>query len=95
MDNQEDFPERYDLGFGKRPGEELYDLQKDPDQVYNVAMEPDYQETKNELYARMMGELKRTGDPRVLGKGDQFDTMPYFKKGFFHHVPDSILLLLE
>jgi len=39
--------------------------------------------------------MKKTEDPRVLGKGDQFDTMPYFKKGSFHLVPESILLLLE
>ncbi len=94
MDHQNDFPERYDLGFGKRPGEELYDLQKDTDQIHNVALDPDYRKIKDELYEKMMDELRKTEDPRVMGKGDKFDKMPYFKRGSFHHVPDSILLLL-
>lgn len=95
MNHQSDFPELYNLGFGKRPAEELYDLQKDPDQVQNVAMEPSYQEIKKELYSRMIEELTRTADPRVIGRGDLFDKMPYYKRGSFHYVPDSILLLLE
>lgn len=95
MDHRIDFQEQFALGFGKRPDEELYDLRTDPGQVHNVAREPSYQEIKKQLYTRMIDELERTGDPRVLGKGDIFDTMPYFKRGSFHFVPDSISLLLE
>jgi hypothetical protein len=67
-----------ELAFGKRPAEELYDLRKDPDQLNNVAGQPKYAKEKNKLVAALMTELKATKDPRVLGKGDIFDTYPYY-----------------
>lgn len=36
----------YDFAFAKRPEFELYDLKKDPDQVNNVATDPNYAEIK-------------------------------------------------
>ena len=39
----------YDWAFAKRPGEELYDLAKDRDQVHNVADDPAYAAKKSEL----------------------------------------------
>jgi N-sulfoglucosamine sulfohydrolase len=68
----------FELAFGKRPAEELYDLRKDPDQLNNVAALPEYAKVKNKLAAALMAELKATKDPRVLGKGDVFDTYPYY-----------------
>ena len=68
----------FDLAVAKRPSEELYDLRKDPDQLNNVADDPSYAKAKEELAARLMAELKATGDPRVLGKGDAFDSYPYY-----------------
>src|SRR5262249_24901629 len=38
----------YDYAFGKRPGEELYDLRRDPDQIRNVAHEADYAAKRKE-----------------------------------------------
>lgn len=67
----------YELAFGKRPAEELYDLKKDPDQLQNVAGNPAYAEAKAKLAARLMAELKATEDPRALGHGDFFDAFPY------------------
>jgi len=67
-----------ELGFGKRPAEELYDLQKDPDQLNNVADLAKYTRIKNKLAAALMAELKVTKDPRVLDKGDAFDRYPYY-----------------
>ena len=32
----------YNLAFGKRPREELYDLDNDPDYMNNVALNPSY-----------------------------------------------------
>ncbi len=68
----------FELGFGKRPAEELYDLRKDPDQLNNVAGEAQYSKVKKKLAETLMSELKATKDPRVLGKGDVFDKYPYY-----------------
>jgi hypothetical protein len=68
----------FELGFSKRPAEELYDLSKDPDQLNNVAGKPEYAKVKEKLAATLMAELKATKDPRVLGKGDAFDNYPYY-----------------
>jgi N-sulfoglucosamine sulfohydrolase len=59
--------------FGKRPQELLFDLSKDPDCVTNLAAQPDFAERMKALRERLMEELKRQQDPRVLGKGDVFD----------------------
>jgi len=67
----------YDIAFAKRPGEELYDLSKDPDEVTNLAAHPNYAKTKNELSKRLMAILKKANDPRVEGDGSTFDKPPY------------------
>jgi N-sulfoglucosamine sulfohydrolase len=71
----------FELAFGKRPAEELYDLQKDPGQLNNVADQPQYAKARKELADALMAELKTTKDPRVLGKGDVFDQYPYYGGG--------------
>jgi uncharacterized sulfatase len=71
----------FELAFGKRPAEELYDLRKDPDQLNNVAGKPEYAKAKRRLSVALMAELKATKDPRVLGKGDAFDEYPYYGGG--------------
>jgi N-sulfoglucosamine sulfohydrolase len=71
----------FELAFGKRPAEELYDLQKDPAQLNNVAGEPQYDQVKKKLADALMAELKATKDPRVLGGGDAFDQYPYYGGG--------------
>jgi hypothetical protein len=64
----------------KRPGEELYDLAKDPEQVHNVAADPAYASIKAELSQRMMAFLTKTQDPRALGRGEVFDKYPFVLK---------------
>ncbi len=64
----------YHLTFEKRPGEELYDLRRDPDQMNNVAADAAYAKRKSELAARLMQELRETKDPRLE---DDFDRPPY------------------
>jgi N-sulfoglucosamine sulfohydrolase len=71
----------FELTFAKRPAEELYDLQKDPGQLNNVAGEPEYFKVKNELLAALMVELKATKDPRLVGGADAFDQYPYYGGG--------------
>jgi N-sulfoglucosamine sulfohydrolase len=67
----------YDLSFGKRPAEELYDVRKDPDQIKNLAADPAYAATKKELAARLMKTLVEANDPRVTGDGKTFERMPF------------------
>lgn len=55
----------YDLAFGRRPREELYDRNADPDEANNVAADPKYAKIREELNAKLMAELTRTKDPRV------------------------------
>lgn len=67
----------FDFAFALRPEEELYDLQTDFHQIYNVASEERYAEIKQELAARLMKVLTETGDPRVIGDGTTFDKPPF------------------
>jgi uncharacterized sulfatase len=68
----------FESAFEKRPGEELYDLRKDPDQIHNVADDPAYASVKQTLSAQLMTELRASGDPRATGQGDIFDRYPYY-----------------
>ncbi|MDX2037131.1 MAG: sulfatase [Isosphaeraceae bacterium] len=66
----------FDRAFGKRPREELYDLATDPHQMRNVAADPAFVEVRGGLERRLLDELKRTGDPRVVGDGRYFEEPP-------------------
>lgn len=74
----------YNLAFGKRPAEELYDCIKDPQQHMNLAGDPAYAEIKEKLSAQLMEQLLATGDPRATGSGDKFDKVPYLGQGPRH-----------
>jgi N-sulfoglucosamine sulfohydrolase len=74
----------FELSFGFRPAEELYDLQADPHQMTNLAAESKYLQVRDALAAKLMDDLERSGDPRVAGKGYLFDDYPYFGKGPKH-----------
>ncbi len=64
------------LNYGKRPGEELYDLRKDPDEVKNVADDSAYADTKKNLSERLLRIMRHTKDPRLT---DAFDRPPYYR----------------
>ena len=66
----------FELAYGKRPREELYDLKADPHQVKNVAADPKYAATRAELEERLLAQLKQTGDPRLIDDGKFFETPP-------------------
>lgn len=61
----------WELGFEKRPGEELYDLRNDSDQMRNLADAPAYNEIRNELSHRLIHILESTNDPFLPGAGNQ------------------------
>ena len=67
----------YDLSFAKRPAEELYDLLRDPGQLNNLATDPSYATIRTTLAQRLLESLETTGDPRVGGGGQLWETQPY------------------
>ena len=71
----------YELAFGMRPADELYDLKKDPGQIHNVANDPDYETIRKDLAVRLFEGLNATGDPRLEGRGGLFDMQPYLGSG--------------
>ncbi len=77
----------FELGFGKRPADELYDLRNDPAELRNLASDSSRAEIKARLAAELEAQLKSWRDPRVLGGGDAFDGYPYYgslaEKDFF------------
>jgi uncharacterized sulfatase len=75
--NEPQWKWHYEFAFGKRPGEELYDLKKDPDQVNNVAADPAYAKQKQQLSERLTKLLTEAGDPRVTEQPVRFENPPF------------------
>jgi arylsulfatase A-like enzyme len=70
----------WDLNFGKKGAEELYDLAKDPSCINNLALNPEKDPVRKALREQVIRELKAEGDPRVAGDGAIFDRYPYAQK---------------
>lgn len=68
----------YELGFAKRPAEELYDLRRDPHQLTNVAKSPEYAPERERLAKRVDQWMRSTGDPRVDPGYDRWDEYRYY-----------------
>lgn len=68
----------YEQAFLKRPEVELFDLEKDPYQMNNVADDPEYQQVREELGNRLHSFLLETGDPRIVGGEIIWDDQPYY-----------------
>lgn len=67
----------FELGFGKRPREELYDLRVDPHYMNNVAHDPAYDATREVLATQLMGVLREQADPRLVEADCRFEAAPY------------------
>jgi arylsulfatase A-like enzyme len=67
----------YKLSFGKRPAEELYRVDRDPDCVKNLIDDPALQAVRSDLREELERFLREDGDPRVLGNAKVFDTYKY------------------
>lgn len=67
----------FQLAFGKRPAEELYDVSKDPAQIHNLAADPVFARVKGKLQKQLERYQRRTKDPRVEGKSP-WDHYPYY-----------------
>ena len=70
----------WDLCFGKRPQEELFNVKKDPDCVINLARSPEQVTIMKRLKEQLFTSLKAQGDPRMNGNGAIFDNYPYSGK---------------
>lgn len=69
--------EYWQLNFGKRLAEELYDINADPFCINNLANDPDLQNRKQNMIDEMTQKLTEQEDPRILGNGDIFDYYKY------------------
>ncbi|MDE0659791.1 MAG: sulfatase [Gammaproteobacteria bacterium] len=67
----------YDLAFGKRPREELYDLGEDPHYMNNVADDPRYANVKGQMEARLLAILEEQDDPRLMEQPCRYELEPY------------------
>ncbi len=77
FEGSESIAREWELGFGKRPKEELYEIASDVDQIHNLADDPDFASVCDQLKKQLFAELKKGKDPRVMGSGDSFDKPPY------------------
>jgi len=66
----------WQLNFGMRPSEELYDLTNDICCARNMANDPSKASTIKGLRERMESELNSQGDPRMVGNGKVFEEYP-------------------
>ena len=65
-ENRKQFPREFELGFGKRPAKELYEIATDPAQVNNLAADPAHAEVKERLSADL--------DEHLLNLAKYYDT---------------------
>lgn len=70
----------WQLSFGKRNAEELYNIRKDPNCMVNLADNDKYKEQMRKMEKEMMGRLVEQEDPRILGRGYLFDQYPDMSK---------------
>jgi len=66
------------LAVAKRPAEELFDIVNDPGCLTNFAANAAFAKTKADLANQLTNYLKQTGDPRVVGNGDIWETYPRY-----------------
>lgn len=64
----------FHLAVDKRPAEELFDIIKDPGCLTNLAEAGEFDDVRKKLGARLEAYLEETGDPRLRGNGDVWET---------------------
>lgn len=67
----------YQLAFGKRPREELYDLREDPHYLRNVANDPRYDNVRKRMQQRLLALLAEQRDPRLTEQPCRYEFEPY------------------
>ena len=73
------YAQYFDEAVGKRPEYELFDVEKDPDCLKNLADDPEFVAIRKQLATLLRQDLEATGDPRVVGPNPEiFDTYPRY-----------------
>ena len=67
----------FQLGFGKRPREELYHLVDDPSYMRNLAAEPSAEGIRARMEARLLSILEEQNDPRLMEQPCRYELEPY------------------
>lgn len=67
----------WELCFGKRGSEELYNIELDPECLENLVDITEYADLSIEMKEQLFSELKEQGDPRMYENGHVFDEYPY------------------
>lgn len=67
----------YNLCFDKRPEYEFYDISIDFSCMTNLIENEEYKEKIEFMKSLLLKKLEETGDPRILGLGDEFDSYEY------------------
>ena len=86
-DKDENHKRCYNLCFAKRPRFELFDVVADPEQLTNLAEDPNYLEIRKELHAKLTTELLASNDPRARDSAaatEFFDSFKYLGHGPRH-----------
>lgn len=79
----------FELGFAKRPAEELFDLNKDPYQLQNVALVEEYKQVREHLAGSLTKYLVDQKDPRETGGVMKWVNSPYYANKDKHPTPSE------
>lgn len=66
----------WQLSFGKRGAEELYNIKKDPNCIVDLSGKTEYHSLKQKMEKEMTARLVEQDDPRMFGRGSEFDRFP-------------------
>jgi uncharacterized sulfatase len=79
----------FHLAVDRRPAEELFDIQSDPACLNNLAENAEFRQVKQNLAYRLGGFLMQSGDPRVTGQEEVWESYPRLRGGIREFpVPD-------
>lgn len=85
---EDDVRPLFQLAFGKRPYVELYDLNKDPHYMNNVAGQTEYETMQQELHNKLLCVLREQEDPRIIEQPCRFEQPPYAGPLADFQIPD-------
>ncbi len=75
--NKPEVRDLFQLSFGKRPYEELYDLKNDQDYMNNIADDKNFDDIKKALNKKLLENLEKYNDPRTQEVPCRFEFSPY------------------